>query len=414
MDLNYLVNTVRAKLILVVGIGLIIFSCKNEIQNEYRANTDRIDSIFTWVEQSTDVSFAINRRKENLSAAYELCDSIKSDSLKTRVLLKVADAAFKLGDTSFFKIVNRTAQEASIKARDTFGIGDTHWNLGAFYANQEVMDSAYFHYHKAYENFQSVNHEFYSGKMLYNMAVIQKDIKDYTGSEILTFRAIKKFEELNKPINMYLCYNLLGVIFNEVKEFDKAIFYYEKALVYLNDVDNKGTFKEGSFNNLGLVYQNLNKYDKSISQFGKALKNDNLKSLNINLYARLLDNMAYSKLLRKDSIDLYPLFLKALKIRDSVGNNFGVSISKYHLSMYYLSKTDTTKAILYAKESYELATEVNNNKIVLKSLKLLAEIDQKNSDQYFENYIALNDICRTMSGNKEINSLEFALKQIDT
>jgi len=230
--------------------------------------------------------------------------------------------------------------------------------------------------------------------MLYNMAVIQKDIKDFTGSEILTFQAIQKFEELNRPINMYLCYNLLGVIFNEIREYNKAIYYNEKALAYLDDVENKGTYKEGSFNNLGLIYQKMNKYDESISHFEEALKNDNLKNLNINLYTRLLDNMAYSKLLRKDSIDLYPLFLRALIIRDSVGNNFGVSISKFHLSKYYLSRNDTSKAILTALESYKLADEVKNNKVILKSLRLLTEIDNKNSDQYFESYIDLNDILQ--------------------
>ena len=394
MDPNSFINTIRTRLIFVVGFGLLLLSCKNEIQNKYRINTNRIDSISTLVDKSRKTTLAENQRKEFLNAAYELCTSIKSDSLKTKALLKVAYAASKLGDTSFFKIVNRTAQEACIKAKDTFGIADTHWNFGAFYTNRIVLDSAYFHYHKAYENFRSINHSYNSARMLYNMAVIQKDIKDYTGSEILTFQAIKKFDDLNKPINMYLCYNLLGVIFKEIKEYNKAIYYNEKALVYLNDVENKGTFKEGNFNNLGLIYQKLNKYDESILYFKRALKNDNLKSLNINLYARLLDNMAYSKLLKKDSIDLYPLFYKALIIRDSAGNNFDLSISKYHLSKYYLFLRDTAKAIPSALDSYKLATEVKNNKIVLKSLKLLAEIDHENSDQYFESYISLNDILQ--------------------
>ncbi len=266
--------------------------------------------------------------------------------------------------------------------------------MGAFYVDQIVLDSAYFHYHKAYENFQSISHKLNSARMLYNMAAIQYDIKDYTGSEIHSFQAIQNFEELNKPVNLYLCYNLLGAIFKETEEYNKAIYYHEKAMDYLEDVDDKETYMEGSFNNLGLVYQKLNEYDKSNSYFIKALKSDNLRISNINLYARLLDNLAYTKLLSKDTIDLYPLFYKALKIRDSIGNNFGVSISKFHLSKYYLSKRDTTKAVLSALESYRLAAEVKNNKVVLRSLKLLAEIDQKNSIQYLERYIGLNDILR--------------------
>ena len=387
-------NTFRTKLLVMITIGVLFLACKHQLKEEFQVDINQLDSISFLIDRSKDIALTINKRKEFLNDAYRLSVQIENDSLKSKGLIKVAYEAYKLGDSSFFKDVNSTAQEACKKVNDTFGIADTHWNFGAFYVDKIVLDSAYFHYHKANEYFQSINQSYNSARMLYNMAVIQKDIKDFTGSEILTFQAIQKFEELNRPINMYLCYNLLGVIFNEIREYNKAIYYNEKALAYLDDVENKGTYKEGSFNNLGLIYQKMNKYDESISHFEEALKNDNLKNLNINLYTRLLDNMAYSKLLRKDSIDLYPLFLRALIIRDSVGNNFGVSISKFHLSKYYLSRNDTSKAILTALESYKLADEVKNNKVILKSLRLLTEIDNKNSDQYFESYIDLNDILQ--------------------
>ena len=394
MELSKVLDSINIKAVLVMTIFLLITSCKNEIRQGYVLKTDQMDSISSWVIYSKDASLLIKERKDYLNKAFNLSLDIKSDSLKTKALLKVAYAAYKLGDSSFFKIVNRRVLEICIKAKDTFGIADIEWNYGAFFIDRMILDSAYFHYHKAYENFQSINHEFYSGKMLYSMAIIQKDIKDYTGSEIHSFQAIQKFEELNKPINLYLCYNLLGVIFNEIEEFKKAIFYHEKAMDYLGDVDDKATYKEGSFNNLGLVYQRQKKYNESIYYFERALKNKNLINLNINLYARLLDNLAYSRLLRKDSADLYPIFYRALTIRDSLNNNFGVSISRFHLSKYYLSKRDTTRAIVSALESYRLATDVKNNKGVLKSLKLLSQIDQANSVEYLERYINLNDILQ--------------------
>ena len=394
MDLDTIVNVINTKLFLAIAICLMIISCKSDLKQGYPIYTVQMDSISTWINNSRDVSLKLNERKDFLNTAYELGLDIKIDSLRRKALLKVAYAAYKLKDSYFFIIVNNKALDECVKAKDTFGIADTHWNYGAFYVDRIVLDSAYFHYHKAYENFQSISHKLNSARMLYNMAAIQYDIKDYTGSEIHSFQAIQNFEELNKPVNLYLCYNLLGVIFNETEEYDKAIYYHEKAMDYLEDVDDKETYMEGSFNNLGLVYQKLNEYDKSNSYFIKALKSDNLRISNINLYARLLDNLAYTKLLSKDTVDFYPLFYKALKIRDSIGNNFGVSISKFHLSKYYLSKRDTTKAILSALESYRLADEVKNNKVVLRSLKLLAEIDQKNSIQYLERYIGLNDILQ--------------------
>jgi len=353
-----------------------------------------MDSISYWIDKSRDVSHDKSMRKEFLSNAYNLCVQLENDSLRSKGLIVVAYDAYRLGDSTIFKIINNAAQKACKIVKDTFGIADTHWNYGAFYAERIVLDSAYYHYHKAYEKFQSINNSYNSSRMLYNMAVIQKDIKNYTGCEILTFQAIKNFEELNKPINLYLCYNLLGVIFNEMKEYNEAIYYHEKAIEYLKDVENKMTYKEGSFNNLGLVYQKLNKYDASISYFEKALKNDSLKKLDINLYAKLLDNHSYSKLLSKDSANIYPVFKESLKIRDSVGNKFDASLSKFHLSKYYLYKGDTTKAISSALASYKLADKVKNNDIVLMTLRLLAEIDPKNSNKYFERYIELSNILQ--------------------
>ncbi len=116
----------------------------------------------------------------------------------------------------------------AIKLKDTFKIGDAHWNYGSYYSRKEVVDSAYYHFHKAYEQFKLVKHEYYAAKMLYNMAHIQGRLKDYTGSEVSIFEAISKFEKLKKYENLYNCYNYLGIIYFNLEEFERAIYYYIK------------------------------------------------------------------------------------------------------------------------------------------------------------------------------------------
>ena len=48
--------------------------------------------------------------------------------------------------------------------------------------------------------------------MLYQMAIIQNEIKDYTGAEISVVNAIEIFKELNDNDRLYECYNLLAII----------------------------------------------------------------------------------------------------------------------------------------------------------------------------------------------------------
>ena len=67
---------------------------------------------------------------------------------------------------------------------------------------------------------------------LQNMAIIQTELKDYTGSEITTFKALTVLKPLKKYEPIYKCYNNLGIIFNELEEYDQALFYHNKALEY--------------------------------------------------------------------------------------------------------------------------------------------------------------------------------------
>ncbi|MFA5297544.1 MAG: sensor histidine kinase [Lutibacter sp.] len=364
--------------------------CNPKLDNVNNSNLEKADSVFIWIQQSTNKSLNLEYRKESLLKAYYY-NTQNNDSIKNSNLLKIAFEAYNLNDTVFFKKTNLEAFILSKKIGDTFRIADTHWNFGNYYSDREVMDSAYYYYSKAYNNFETIKYQYLAGKMLYNMAVIQKNIKDYTGSEILTFQAISIFKKLNINENLYLCYNLLGTIFNQIQEYDKAIIYHNIAIELSGKVEEKGTKRELSLNNLGMVYQNLDSNKMAIVYFNKALKNDRLKKLDINHYARLIDNLAYSKFLTGDTINVLQDFNTSLHIRDSLNYVSGIITSKLHLAEYYAKYLDTSKSISNAKEANLLAKNVNGNRDVLASLLLLSELDPKNASNYFKSYVTLSD-----------------------
>lgn len=363
----------------------------HEPNQDTAAKIAEVDSISFWLQNSKNESINLENRKKELYKAYQQNNSQKNDSVKNSNLLKIAYETFNLNDDDFFKKVNLDAQKLSIKLRDTFGIADTHWNYGLYYTKTEVMDSAYYHYYKAYQYYKAKKHDFFAGRMLYIMATIQKNVKDYIGSEVLTFQAISIFDKLHQYEYLYLCYNLLGSGSNQMNEYDQAIMYHNKAIENLEKVKQRRTYKGGSLNNLGLVYQNKGNYTKAIEHFNKALVNSNLKSQNINLYARLIDNLAYTKFLSGDTVNVLQDYNKSLYIRDSINYASGVIASKLHLAEFYTKYADTAKALLNAEEAHKLAEDVNNNRDVLASLLLLSTLDTKNASHYFKNYVALSD-----------------------
>ncbi|WP_299528092.1 tetratricopeptide repeat-containing sensor histidine kinase [uncultured Lutibacter sp.] len=377
--------------ILYICILFTFIFCNNKRPIDDKKIVGEIDSVDSWIQQSKNSKFDLNERTNALQKAFNFSNGVLSDSMKINYYSKIAYEADNLNSEQLFKEVNFKAFSLATKLSDTFKIGDAHWNYASFYNKKEIIDSAYYHYHEAYKNFKLVKHEYFTAKMLYNMGFLQGRLKDYTGSEVLMFEALTIFKKLNKNLSIYHCYNYLGLIYMELEEFDKAIYYHNKALEYLKKVDDKGIFKEWSLNNLGLVYQNLKKYEEAIYSFEKALQNSNLKERNLDFYAILIDNVAYTKFLDGDTTNVVEGFNKSLKIRDSTKYITGLTIVKRHLAEFYATKLDTFKAVQFANEAFGLADQVDNNRDKLESLLLLSKVDTKNSSKYLANYVHLSD-----------------------
>ena len=73
-----------------------------------------------------------------------------------------------------------------------------------------VYDSAYQHFDTANKYFDKSGYVYESANMQYGMAFIKGRFKDYSGSEVLTFMAIKKFKQIEDYKSLYSCYDHLG------------------------------------------------------------------------------------------------------------------------------------------------------------------------------------------------------------
>ena len=349
------------------------------------------DSLSILLSQLENSSLSNSDKKNLVKKAYSLLTFEKNDSVKIKQLLTLSLKSFRLKDSMFFKKINRETYVLAMEKGDTSAMAETYWNYGSFYNSFGVMDSSYYHYNKAQELFSAVNNDFYAAKMLYNMAFIQGRIKNHTASEVLTFKAIAIYEPLGENLSLYRCYNHLGLIFNELKEYEKAIFYFSEASSYLKKVKDKKTFPEGLLNNQSLIYQKLGRYDEAIELLNKALKNKNLKAQNSRLYAMILDNLTYTNFLMGDSTDLSLEFQESLEIRDSIKSMSGILMSKLHLAEYYHARANQIEAIKNAKEAYQIALTIDNNRDQLTALTLLGKIDVENSNTYLEERIRLSD-----------------------
>lgn len=349
------------------------------------------DSILKWIEYARNNDLEVQKRTYFIDKAYSTALKEKNDSLKNNYFLKIAYTYYWLKDSIGFRKSNAKSINLSIKLRDSVKLAANYWDLGNFYDLKGVKDSAYYSYSKAEKLYSSLKKSYYQGLMFLNMAIIQSDLRDYTGSEVTTIKAIELLKPLEKDRQLYKCYNNLGIIYNELQEYDKALFYHGKALEYQKEVKGDHVLRENSLNNIGVVYKNNNEHKKAIEYYQKGLKNKDLRSYDAELYSMLLDNLAYSKLKINDSVGVKELLYESLELRDSIGFISGQAVSNLHLAEFHAVYKDTVTALQFAEEGKRIAGKSKNHRDLLASLLLLSKLDKDKSNLYLKQYIYLSE-----------------------
>lgn len=371
---------------------IILLSCSyNQPDKSEQTATSNNDSVSSWITFSKNKSLSLDERRSYLDKAYSAINSSKIDTSVTRKLSQMAYQYLILKDTVGFRKLNNEVYAHAVKLKDTFSLADSHWSEANLYKGLQVYDTAYYHYNKAYRYFEDIDQQYYAAKMLYGMSFIKGRFRDYSGSEILMVKAMEKYKRLNDYVALFGGYEHLGILYQEMKEYDRALFYYNKALEYEDKIEKDKLPKHAALNNIALVYQDMREYDKALEYFDRMLKDGNLKTNDVDHYARVLDNKAYTQLLNGDTTNVQRDFYTALNIRDSLRNKEGIAVSKIHLSQYFTKTNDSVKAIQYAKEANALAKDVQNGRDYLESLTLLSTLDSKNAEGYLTRYISFSD-----------------------
>lgn len=348
------------------------------------------DSIAIWIEELNDKSLLLEEKNNKLDLVISKIELLKNDSLYNNYMLEVAIDFRKNIDTlKFRKVINKCLINSK-KRNDSAQIAMCYWQFGNMHYKIK-NDSSFYYYNKAQKLYKILSEEEMMARVLMNMAIIKKNIRDYTDSEIITIKAIKVFKLLENNYKMYVCYNNLGIVNNNLKNYNKAIEYHNEALKYLQRIKKNHDKEAVSYNNIGVVYKNQKKYRSALKVYTKALIYDSLYYKTPKIYATLIANMAYAKMKLKDTIGILAMFNKSLHIRDSLNIPAGIAYNKIHLAEYFLMKNDTIKSIQYAKEANALAIKTQNYSEVLSSYNILAKSDPKNAAHYLEQYIAVND-----------------------
>ncbi|MCL6462085.1 MAG: ATP-binding protein [Flavobacterium micromati] len=258
-------------------------------------------------------------------------------------------------------------------------------SLGDKYFEKSEYDSSYYYFDKAKS---ACNVKTDTLNIIYsisNLATIQQNLGDYSGSETTAMEAFPILEKTSNPKYKWNIYTILGNNYLNTADFDNALYYYNKVLNLKTDEFRKLEIT----NNIALTFMEMGNYYKAIKMFlPLTLEKEVLR--NAETLARVQNNLGYSyfKVGNTKALDYLN---KSLKIRTQKKDDWGLISSYYNLSEYY-KKTNITLSNNYAQLAYEKASKIKNIDLRLESLKLL--IRNNSGDElkkYSLAFIHIND-----------------------
>lgn len=375
------------------------------------------DSLPLYLSLANDINLDYDFKQKYNQKAFKIVINKKNDSLNRVNLFKIANRYYNMNDLKSYLFISKLVLERSKQSKDSLSIGKAYTYLGDYYGSQAISDSAFRNYFKAQKIYLKINNPYNLAKTFLSKASLQYNEGDFFESEIAVVKALNILKE-QKNVNdqLYECYNLLGILYNEREEYEKALEFQNKALNVLKDksIPLDLQLKATSLNNIGFIYMRMQNYKQAIAYFNKGLQEKNLFKEKTILYAMLLDNLAYSKF-KSQRIDGLPEeFYKSLKIRDSLGLKMATISNKIHLSEYYAFQKDTFRAVQFSKQALTLARSSDQLIYTLQALKQIAIVDPQNASAYSREYILLNDKMLKVERNmgEKFSRIEYETSEI--
>jgi len=212
-------------------------------------------------------------------------------------------------------------------------------------------------------------------------------------------KADNLFQDENDVKGNAECENLMGTIFGDKGELQKAVEHFENALTFLED--NPDNVLKGKIEiNLGIINNIQGKYDSALSYFRRALLNFE-KAEDIRRVSEVRQDMGmvYTKKKEfREALSEFDLSLTAAKEINYL-QSFGINyVSKAYV---YTQLSDFDFAEAFADKSMEVAYKLDDKLTIAEVYKIKGIIQRnKNNLAAAENYLLTSLRLNNETGNK--------------
>ncbi|KAB1153711.1 ATP-binding protein [Flavobacterium luteum] len=271
------------------------------------------------------------------------------------------------------------------------------------YKNQDYS-KAFYCYNKTKLIGEALND---NNKIVYSlmqMAQIQREQSDYSGSEATATEAISLFNKETHIEYQTIIYSTLGINYMDSYDYEDGLKYFQLALSTTNYPLDQAIIK----NNIANLCTKKKEFKKAIALLLEVLKQKEVLG-NPETHGVVLGNLGYAYFQAGDPSGIHYL-KQSLSIRLKDKNDFYTTASYFNLAKYYEPR-NSSLAKNYALKAYELATKINNAEDRLETLGVVL----KNSDgNEFKKYSLIHlSLSDSLTKAKQIAKNQFAKIKYD-
>lgn len=317
------------------------------------------------------------------SVCNNYAQTTKRDSLLTRLTTSVADTnkvllLFRIGDAfessspDSARYYIRLARRLSTDLGYIKGVQRSFRHFAFTHAIQSRYDSLLYYSELGLELAKQNKDTFSIGASLFNIGTAYRFMSDYEKAVEFNLEGARLLEGKGYTSIESTLYDGLQALYMTLAQYDKAIFYGEKAVTIGRTMADK-TPLAVALTNLALSYMEIPEFDKAKKVLNEAIVIS--RSIeNKSVEGAALNNLA-DIAIREGKVDLLkPYAEKSLLLNRDINSVEGTAISTQVLAIYYLHKNNLATANTLALEAFTISDE--NNLLLQKSqcLKTLSSI----------------------------------------
>ncbi|MHB1106671.1 MAG: tetratricopeptide repeat-containing sensor histidine kinase [Lutibacter sp.] len=360
-------------------------SCNNKERIEI-SKIPSLDSVSIYIQRMRDTSFGNSICLSNANKALKIEKKTNPNSKRYEEILNYK--IYLLGNLKHLDSAINSSKELlqlTIKKNDSAAIGNNYSRFAYYYSQNYKNYSAFLIYKLSKEIHLNLGDSAKVGENLAQMAIIQSDLGDYTGSDNTAIQALKYLDKNNIQY-LTAIYNCIAISARKQKDYIEAIYWYNKAI----DISTSEIDKISYLNNKANAYRSLKDYDNSIIILKKLIKNTLLNN-DTKVKTRVIDNLAFTRWLAHNNENVLNDLVSAMTIRLQENDLFGLIASYAHLSDYYKHENPRI-ALEYATKMHNLSINLKSPQDQLEAMQKLIELETSNkAKEYYSNYIKLND-----------------------